>query len=100
MYLAASAEGVSSVLAVERDKKQFPIHFISRALQGPELHCMILEKLVLALIYAARHLGCYFQAHKIEVLPSYPVKQIMLRPNKSGGLAKWAIKLGKHYIDY
>lgn len=32
MYLAASNEAILSVLTVERDKKQLPIHFMIRAL--------------------------------------------------------------------
>mgnify|MGYP001553540151 FL=1 len=69
-------------------------------LQGPELNYPTLEKLVLALIYAARRLRRYFQAHQIEVLTSYPIKQILLKPETSGRLAKWAIDLGEHNINY
>lgn len=61
---------------------------------------LILEKLVLTSIYAARQLRHYFHAHKIEVLIGYPIKQIILRPEKSGCLEKWTIKLGEHDIDY
>lgn len=100
VYLAAFDEAISSVLTVERNKKQFPIHFVSRALQSPEVNYPVLEKLVLALFYAAIYLMCYFQSHKIEVLTSFPVKQILLKPEKSGRVAKWAIELGKHDIEY
>ncbi|XP_023746717.1 uncharacterized protein LOC111894856 [Lactuca sativa] len=39
-------------------------------------------------------------AHQIEVLTSYPIKQILLRPETSGRLAKWEIKLGENDINY
>ncbi|XP_052621664.1 uncharacterized protein LOC111883765 [Lactuca sativa] len=39
-------------------------------------------------------------AHQIEVLTSYPIKQILLKPETSGRLAKWAIELGEHDINY
>lgn len=55
---------------------------------------------MLALIYASRRLKCYSQDHKIEVLTNYSVKQILLRPEKSRCLTKWAIDLGQHEIDY
>lgn len=100
MYLATFSEAVSSVLTVERGQKQLLIHFMSRALQGPEYNYPILEKLVLVLIYAARCLQRYFQTHKAEVLTSFLVKQILLRSEKSGQQAKWAIDIAEHDIDY
>ncbi|XP_023768988.1 uncharacterized protein LOC111917544 [Lactuca sativa] len=100
VYLSTSGEAISSVLAVEREGEQRPVYFVSRVLQGPELNYPMLAKLVLALTYAARRLRRYFQAHQIEVLMSYPIKQILLTPETSGRLAKWAIELGEHDINY
>ena len=100
MYLSASEHAISSVLLVEREKQQMPVYFVSRALQGPEVNYPILEKLVLALVHGARRLRRYFQAHQVEVLSSHPIKQILLKPEKSGRLAKWAIELGEHDIEY
>nr|GEX99871.1 hypothetical protein [Tanacetum cinerariifolium] len=37
IYLAAAKEAVCAVLMTERDGKQVPIYFVSRALQGPEI---------------------------------------------------------------
>nr|KAJ0221400.1 hypothetical protein LSAT_V11C200050910 [Lactuca sativa] len=74
--------------------------FHQLAFQGLELNYPALEKLVLALIYAARRLRRYFQAHQIEVLTNCPIKQILLNPETSGLLAKWAIEFGEHDISY
>ncbi|GJX43375.1 reverse transcriptase domain-containing protein [Tanacetum coccineum] len=49
MYLAAAKEAISAVLMTERDRKQMPIYFVSRALQGPEINYAPMEKLILAL---------------------------------------------------
>ncbi|GKE45492.1 reverse transcriptase domain-containing protein, partial [Tanacetum coccineum] len=57
-------------------------------------------KLILALVYAARKLRRYFQAHPIQVLSDNPIKQILAKPKKSGRIAKWAIKLGEHEIEF
>nr|KAJ0225508.1 hypothetical protein LSAT_V11C100041720 [Lactuca sativa] len=57
-----------------KQKKQLSIHFVRRELQNPEINYPILEKLVLMLI--------------------------LQRPEKSRGLAKWAIELGEHDIKY
>nr|KAJ0211084.1 hypothetical protein LSAT_V11C400185560 [Lactuca sativa] len=78
MYLVASEEAISSMLVVEREGKQVPIHFVSGALQGLEVNYLALEKLILALVYAVRRLWMYCQAHKVDVLTSYPIKQVML----------------------
>nr|XP_043620185.1 uncharacterized protein LOC122592037 [Erigeron canadensis] len=73
IYLAASAECVSTVLLTERDRKQMPIYFVSRILQGAEANYPEMEKLVLALVHAARRLR---------------------------RVAKWAIELGAYDIEY
>ncbi|GJY23655.1 reverse transcriptase domain-containing protein [Tanacetum coccineum] len=71
-----------------------------KVLQGAELNYLQLEKLILALVHAARILRRYFQAHPIWVLIDKPIKQILARPKKSGRVAKWAIELGEHEIEF
>ncbi|GJV96083.1 reverse transcriptase domain-containing protein, partial [Tanacetum coccineum] len=56
MYLSTSHGAVGAVLMTERDRVQTPVYFISRALQGPELNYTPMEKLVLALAFAAKRL--------------------------------------------
>ncbi|XP_076957922.1 uncharacterized protein LOC143633516 [Bidens hawaiensis] len=60
----------------------------------------MLEKLVLARVYAARRLKRYFQGHPIQVLTDYKLKNVLAKPELSGRLAKWAIELGEHSIEY
>nr|XP_043625712.1 uncharacterized protein LOC122597145 [Erigeron canadensis] len=100
VYLAASIECVSAVLVAERDKQQIPIYFLSKVLQGAEANYPELEKLTLALVHVARRLRRYFQAHPIVVLSNKPIRQILLKPEKSGRVAKWAIELGEHDIEF
>ncbi|GJR78241.1 reverse transcriptase domain-containing protein [Tanacetum coccineum] len=56
VYLAAFRECVSAILMAERGKDQRPVYFVNMVLQGAELNYPIMEKLVLALVYAARRL--------------------------------------------
>ncbi|GJR70567.1 reverse transcriptase domain-containing protein [Tanacetum coccineum] len=56
VYLEAAKEAVSAVLMTEREAKQMPIYFVSRALRGPEINYTSMEKLVLALVYASKRL--------------------------------------------
>ncbi|GJU17855.1 reverse transcriptase domain-containing protein [Tanacetum coccineum] len=54
VYLSASHGAISEVLMTKRGTIQTPIYFISHALQGPELNYTSMEKLVLALVFAAK----------------------------------------------
>ena len=59
-----------------------------------------MEKLILALVTAARKLRPYFQVHTIEVPTEYPMKQVLHKPEVSGRLMKWAIELSEFDIRY
>nr|GEW40730.1 hypothetical protein [Tanacetum cinerariifolium]GEW43504.1 hypothetical protein [Tanacetum cinerariifolium] len=72
IYLAAAKEAISAVLMTNRDGKQWPIYFVSRALQGPEVNYTPMEKLILALVSA----------------------KVTRR------LLKWRFELGEHDIQY
>ncbi|GJX35086.1 reverse transcriptase domain-containing protein [Tanacetum coccineum] len=100
VYLAATKEAVSAVLMTEREAKQMPIYFVSRALRGPKLNYTSMEKLVLALVHASKRLKRYFQAHPIIVITDQPIQQILSRPKVAGRLQKWSIELGEYAIYY
>ncbi|GJV49535.1 reverse transcriptase domain-containing protein [Tanacetum coccineum] len=74
IYLAATKEAISAVLMTERDGKQIPIYFVSRALRGPEINYSPMEKLVLALMLS--------------------------NPEVTRRLLKWSFELGEHDIQY
>ncbi|GJY85304.1 reverse transcriptase domain-containing protein [Tanacetum coccineum] len=86
VYLSGSHGAIIAVLMTERGTVQMPVYFVSRALQGPELNYTPMEKLVLSLVFAAKRLRRYFQAHPIVVITDQPIKQIMLRPDVAGRL--------------
>ncbi|XP_012857161.1 PREDICTED: uncharacterized protein LOC105976442 [Erythranthe guttata] len=100
LYLAISANAVSTVLIRDGGKGHQPIYYISRALQGAEQRYTNMEKLALALINAARKLRPYFQSHQVVVLTNYPLKQILRSPQTSGRLAKWAIELREYGVEF
>ncbi|GJW52479.1 reverse transcriptase domain-containing protein, partial [Tanacetum coccineum] len=54
VYPSASHGSISAVLMSERGMVQMPVYFVSRALQGPKLNYTAMEKLVLALVFAAK----------------------------------------------
>ncbi|GJX63715.1 reverse transcriptase domain-containing protein [Tanacetum coccineum] len=95
-----SPGAISAVLMTERGAVQMPIYFVSCALQGPELNYTLIEKLVLSLVFAAKRLRRYFQAHPIAVITDQPIKRIMSCPDVVGRLQKWSVMLGDHNITY
>ncbi|GKA96283.1 reverse transcriptase domain-containing protein [Tanacetum coccineum] len=100
MYLTASTESISAALFARREEGQVPIYFVSRVLLGAKFNYPALEKLILAMVHAARRLRRYFQAHTITILTKSPIKQALTKPKKSGRVAKWAIELGEHDIVF
>ncbi|GJV32147.1 reverse transcriptase domain-containing protein [Tanacetum coccineum] len=100
MYLFAANEAVSAMLLMKRDGRQMHIHYVSRSLQGSETNYVLIEKLALALVHAARWLRRYFQADPIKVITDNPIGQLLNNSGVSGRLEKWAIELGVYGITY
>ncbi|GJV76823.1 reverse transcriptase domain-containing protein [Tanacetum coccineum] len=100
IYLAASKEAVSAVLMTEREARQMPIYFVSRALRGPKVNYTSMEKLVLALVHASKRLKRYFQAHPIIVVTDQPIKNILSTPKVADRMQKWSIQLEEFDIHY
>ncbi|GJU94107.1 reverse transcriptase domain-containing protein [Tanacetum coccineum] len=75
VYLAATKEAVSAVLMTEREAKQMPIYFVSRALRGPKLNYTSMGKLVLALVHASKRLKRPRVPVKGQILVDFIVKR-------------------------
>ena len=67
LYLTVSDFSTSAVLVRDKDRVQHPVYYCNRALRGAEERYARMEKLILALVTAARKLRLYFQAHTIKV---------------------------------
>lgn len=100
IYLSTCHEAVSAVLLREQDAVQKPIYFASKVLHGAEVRYPNAEKIILALIVAARKFRPYLQAHPIIVVTDQPLKQILSRLDTSGRASKWAMELAEYDINY
>ncbi|XP_074356266.1 uncharacterized protein LOC141695965 [Apium graveolens] len=100
LYLAVSEYSVSAVLVKEEAIHQWPVYYVSKRLLDAETRYTNMEKLVYALILAARKLRPYFQAHRIEVRTAYPLQHILHKPESSGRMLKWAVELGQFDLEY
>lgn len=54
----------------------------------------------MSLVHTARRLRRYYQAHPIQVINDQPIRAMLEKRETSGRLAKWAIKLKEHNIEY
>ncbi|XP_056684259.1 uncharacterized protein [Spinacia oleracea] len=100
LYLAVSSTAASAVLAREDKTQQLPIYYISKSLLEAETRYSSLEKLVLALVTAAKKLRHYFETHQIVVMTNYPIKYVMRRPELTGRMEKGTMALGSFDIKY
>ena len=100
LYLVVSDFSTNAVLIKDKDQVQHLVYYCSRALRGAEESYPKIEKLILAMVTTARKLRPYFQAHTIEIPIEYPMKQVLHKPETSGRLMKWAIKLSEFDIKY
>ncbi|CAA0810399.1 Unknown protein, partial [Striga hermonthica] len=100
LYLGVSDAAVSAILIRQDGLQQFPIYYVSKALHDAELRYPYMEKLAFALTISAYKLRHYFLEHSIIVFTSYPLRQILHRPDTSGRMIKWAIELGQFDIQY
>ncbi|XP_004298151.1 PREDICTED: uncharacterized protein LOC101300244 [Fragaria vesca subsp. vesca] len=100
LYIVASQSAVSSILIRKESDVKHAIFYAGKGFTPAESRYPDVEKLALALIITTRKLKHYFQAHSITFYTNHPLRQIMLKPEISGRLVKWAIELGEFDIHY
>ena len=84
LYLAVSAIAIRVALVWEKDRKQLPVYYVSRAFQGAKAKYPRIEKIAFALIIASRKLQPYFHANPILVMTDQPIKKSMNKPKEAG----------------
>jgi ribonuclease HI len=104
LYVAASHSAVSVALVQEKldgqVKKQAPVYFVSEVLSLSKKNYTELEKVLYAVLMSSRKLRHYFQAYRIIVPSSQPLKDIMRNREATGRIGKWAAELNEFTIDY
>ncbi|PWA55761.1 reverse transcriptase domain-containing protein [Artemisia annua] len=81
LHLATPSGGISAILLAKRRGIYIPIYFANRTLHEIEQTYTKTERLILALVNAARCLRKYFQEHPIRVLTDKPIRRILSHPN-------------------
>uniref|UniRef100_A0A151UHE5 Retrovirus-related Pol polyprotein from transposon 17.6 n=1 Tax=Cajanus cajan TaxID=3821 RepID=A0A151UHE5_CAJCA len=100
LYLAVSSEAISAGLIREHDGQQQPIYFIRRVLQDAERRYQLLEKVALALMYAARRLRQYFQSYTVVVRTDCPIAKVLQKPELADRMMAWSVELSEFDIRF
>jgi hypothetical protein len=117
LYIATAAEAVSMVLVVERTAQevqepegsgpatevwtvQKPVYYVSEVLHEAKARYLETHKLLYDVLFASRKLRHYFQAHRVVVVTSFPLRAILHNSNATGNIAKWAAELAEFQLDF
>ena len=79
---------------------QKPVYYVSEVLHEAKARYLETYKLIYAILIASRKLRHYFQAHRVVVVTSYPLRAILHNSNATGNIAKWAAKLAEFQLDF
>ena len=79
---------------------QKPVYYVSEVLHEAKARYLETHKLIYAILIASRKLRHYFQAHRVVVVTSYPLRAILHNSNATGNIAKWAAELAEFQLDF
>jgi hypothetical protein len=79
---------------------QRPVYFIREVLHEAKTRYLKVHKLLYVVLIASRKLRHYFQAHRISMVTSYPLRVILRNPNTTCNIAKWAVELAEFELDF
>ncbi|XP_074323118.1 uncharacterized protein LOC141660057 [Apium graveolens] len=100
VYLSVTDHAVSGVLVKESEGVQSHVYYVSKSLVDAETRYISLEKLVLTLAMTSTKLRHYFESHKIHVMTNFPLRNVLSKPDLTGRMAKWVIRLSTYDITY
>jgi hypothetical protein len=79
---------------------QKSVYYVSEVLHEAKARYLETHKLIYAVLVASRKLCHYFQAHRVVVVTSYPLRAILHNSNATGNIAKWAAELVEFQLDF
>jgi hypothetical protein len=106
LYIAATPRVISVVIVVERTEEgkelpvQRPMYYLSEVLTLSKQNYPHYQKVAYGVYMAAKKLKHYFEEHPIMVVSTTPLSEIIGCKDASGRVAKWAIELAAHTIQY
>jgi hypothetical protein len=77
-----------------------PVYYISEVLHDAKMRYLEVHKLLYAVLIASKKMHHYFEAHKISVVTSYPLKAVLHNSNATGNIGKWVAELAEFELDF
>jgi hypothetical protein len=69
------------------------VYYVSKVLHEAKARYLETHKLTYVVLVASTKLRHYFQAHRVMVVTSFPLRAILHNSNTTGNIAKWAVEL-------
>jgi hypothetical protein len=97
---------VSAVLVAERPEEghqypvQRPVYYVSEVLSDSKVRYSQRQKMLYALLITPRKLRRYVQSHKIKVVSSFPIREILRSRDTVGRIVKWSVELGEFDLEF
>jgi ribonuclease HI len=104
LYISASTQVVSVILVAERPEEghkypvQRPVYYVIEVLSDSKVRYSQPQKLYTLLITSCK-LRHYFQSHKIKVVSSFPLGEILHSRDTVGCIIKWSVELGEFDLE-
>jgi hypothetical protein len=76
------------------------VYYVSEVLHEAKVRYLETHKLIYDVLVGSRKLRHYFQAHRVVVVTSYPLKAILHISNAMGNIAKWAAELAEFQLYF
>ncbi|XP_070668799.1 uncharacterized protein [Malus domestica] len=102
LYISAAEESIGCLLAQDNDAgREQAIFYLSRNLSQPKINYPAVEKLCLAVFFAASKLRHYMLSSVTQVIAQTDVISYMLtRPIVKGRIGKWTMALSEFSLQY
>jgi hypothetical protein len=95
---AIDLEGLGPLVGVRTIQRS--VYYVSEVLHEAKARYLETHKLLYAVLVASRKLRHYFQAHRVVVVTSFPLRAILHKSNAIGNIAKWAAELAEFQLDF
>jgi ribonuclease HI len=79
---------------------QKSVYYVSEVLHEAKTRYLETNKLLYVGLVASRKLCHYFQAHRVVVVTSFPLRAILHNSNATGNITKWAAELAEFQLDF
>ncbi|KAI3382314.1 hypothetical protein SNEBB_001885 [Seison nebaliae] len=97
----ASDVALSAILFQEKDNMLRPIEYLSRSFSKSERNYCVLDKELLAIVFACKKWRPYILGYKVHLKCDHkPLQYILAKGEKTGRLARWLLILQEFDLDF